>query len=345
MPIPSARLAGPRRPFRAVPAVGVLVAGLALLAAMVAAPAAATERLRVGLLEFGTAAWVIETLRAEGLDRAAGLEVEPVGFASNDAARIAFQSGAVDTIVSDLVFAGRRTAEGRPTVFAPLSSNEGAVMVAAGSPLRSLADLKGRRIGVAGGALDKSWLLLRADVRRRFGIDPARDAEPIFGAPPLLARQLERGDLDAALLYWTWSSRLEAKGFRPLARIGELARGLGTTGDVALVGWIFRREDVAADPGRVERFLAAVAAAGDRLESDPAAWTRIRPLMRAEDEATFAALRRTFLEGRPRRPIAAEETDARLLWSVLAAAGGADLVGPARELPASLYRIRRDGGS
>lgn len=332
-------------PFSSTPSRRAVTLGLALLAASAAAPVIAAERLRVGLLAFGTASWVIETLEAQGLDAANGLDVVPVELASSDAARVAFQSGAVDAVVSDLVFAGRRAAEGRPTVFAPFSAAEGAVMVPAASPIASLADLKGRRIGVAGGALDKSWLLLRAEVARRHGIDLAREAEPIFGAPPLLARQLERGDLDAALLYWTWSSRLETKGFRPLSRVGDLARGFGTAGDVALIGWIFRGEDVAADPSRFRRFLAAVAAAEDRMATDPGVWERIRPSMRAETEAVFAALRRDFLAGRPKRPIAEEEADARILWSALARIGGAELVGPARDLPKDLYRIGPDGGS
>ncbi len=309
---------------------------------LAALPATAADRLRVGLLEFGTVSWLVETMRAERLDATRDLAVETTSFASNDAARIAFQTGAVDVIVSDLVFAGRRRAEGRATVFQPQSASEGAIVVAEASPIRTLADLSGRKIGVAGGALDKSWLILQAEAKRRHGIDLARTAEPVFGAPPMLARKLETGELDAALLYWTQSTRLEAKGFRRLASVGELARGFGTKGDVALVGWLFHGEDVAARPAVYDRFVAAVEATATRME-DPAVWPRIRPLMRAEDDATFEALRRTFLAGRPKRPIAEEEADARILWAALAAAGGPELVGKAVELPAGLYRTHGDG--
>jgi NitT/TauT family transport system substrate-binding protein len=302
-------------------------------------------RLRVGLLEFGTAAWIAETIRAEGLDRAGGFRLEPVALASNEAARIAFQAGAVDVIVSDLLFAARSTAEGRPLVFVPFSSAEGALMVPATSPIRAIADLSGRRIGVAGGALDKGWLLLKAEAARRHGLDLARDAEPIFGAPPLLQRAIATGEIDAVLTFWAFAARLEAAGLRRLLDVGDLARAFGAEGDVALLGWVFRRDFVAANDDLVGRFVAAVDAAGDRLAGDAAAWERLRPLMRAENEATFAALKTRFLAGRPRRPLAAEARDAAALYAALAAIGGPDLVGPAATLPPTLYRTPRDGGS
>ncbi len=53
--------------------------------------------------------------------------------------------------------------------FLPYSSTEGALMVPGDSPVRSVADLAGKRLGVAGGPLDKNWLLLRARPARRTG--------------------------------------------------------------------------------------------------------------------------------------------------------------------------------
>jgi NitT/TauT family transport system substrate-binding protein len=51
------------------------------------------------------------------------------------------------------------------------------------------------------------------------------------------------------------------------------------------------------------------------------------------------AYRDRYREGIPRRPIADEEADARVLYGVLAAIGGRELVGAARELdPGTFYR-------
>jgi NitT/TauT family transport system substrate-binding protein len=66
-------------------------------------------------------------------------------------------------------------------------------------------------------------------------------------------------------------------------------------------------------------------------------WNALRPLMNAEDERTFTAYRDRTREGIPRRPVAAEEADARALFKTLASIGGADLVGPSHELDPGLY--------
>lgn len=300
---------------------------------------AASERpaLRVGVLPFGTVSWEVETIRALGLDAANGVSVEPVRLAGNEAARIAFQGGQVDTIVTDLLLAARLRAEGRRVRFLPFSATEGAVMVPSGSAIAGIGDLRGKRLGVAGGPLDKSWLMLRARAADVAGLDLAAAAQPAFGAPPLLAQKLEAGELDAALLYWNFCARLEAKGFRRLVGAGDLARALGATGEIALVGYVFDEELAAKRPGLVDGFAAASRAAKDRLAADAGAWDRLRPLMQAEDEATFEALRRAFLEGIPRRPLAEERADAERLYAVLARLGGERLVGAARSLPEGLY--------
>ena len=70
-------------------------------------------------------------------------------------------------------------------------------MIPQGSKVVSLADLKGLRIGVAGGPFDKSWLLLRAYARKELSVDPGGGAsEPVFGAPPLLNEEFARGRMN-----------------------------------------------------------------------------------------------------------------------------------------------------
>jgi NitT/TauT family transport system substrate-binding protein len=57
------------------------------------------------------------------------------------------------------------------------------------------------------------------------------------------------------------------------------------------------------------------------------------------DAKALDTYRRRYLEGIPRRPLEDEAADAQALYRVLAEIGGADLVGPARELdPATFYR-------
>jgi NitT/TauT family transport system substrate-binding protein len=302
------------------------------------ARAAPSRDIRVGVLPFGTVLWEVETIRRTALDTENGLTFHPMKLATNDAARIAFQAGQVDTIVTDLLLAARLRNEGRKVKFIPFSTTEGGVMVPEGSPMRDASDLVGKRIGVAGGPLDKSWLLLKADVQNRTGVDLSTGAAPAYGAPPLLMNKLESGELDAALLFWNFCARLEAKGFRRLISAGDIAKSFGVEGEIALLGYVF---DEAVDPTVLNSFAKASASAKQILADRDEAWAPIRPLMSAEDEATFQKLKRYFLEGIPNRSISDERIDAEKLFGVLARIGGERLVGPVQSFPEGLYW---DGG-
>ncbi|WP_134500279.1 ABC transporter substrate-binding protein [Microvirga pakistanensis] len=298
-------------------------------------PRAAENRdIKVGVLPFGTVLWEVETIRRSGLDTANGLNLRPVQLATNDAARIAFMGEQVDTIVTDLLLAARLRNEGRKVKFLPFSATEGGVMVPDGSPIRNVADLIGKRVGVAGGALDKSWLLLKADIRNKTGVDLSTGAALAYGAPPLLMNKLEAGELDAALLYWNFCARLEAKGYRRLVSAGDIAKSFGVKGEIALLGYIFRET---TDPGILNSFAQASSGAKRILAESNEAWAQVRPLMSAEDEKTFQTLRRYFVEGNPRRSIEDERADAERIFSVLASIGGEKLVGAVQTFPDGLY--------
>ena len=59
--------------------------------------------------------------------------------------------------------------------------------------------------------------------------------------------------------------------------------------------------------------------------------------MAAEDDATFATLKRDFLAGIPRRPIAAERADGERIYAALDRFGGPQLLGAGKTLPPDLY--------
>lgn len=305
------------------------------VAALFVPQARAQDRpvLRVGTLPFGSVHWEIATLLDNGFDKAAGIVVENVPLASNEAARIGFLSGSIDTIVSDLLFAARLRAEGRNVTFLPYSSSEGSLVVKAGSPIKAIADLKGKSIGVSGGQLDKSWLLLQAAAKKQ-GLDLVGQAKAVFGAPPLLSLKLESGELDAALLYWPFAARLAAKDYRTVASVEDIAAMLGAKGRIAFAGFVFKDTTP-------QTTLVAFGQAARRTEAlmadDPAVWTKLRPLMKAPDEKTFVALKEAFQRGIPHKSRAAEIADATALYATLAEIGGPELVGKAMTLPDGLY--------
>jgi len=308
---------------------GVLIAGGAVLAyaAIPSASFASVGTLRVVALRFGSLNWLLETIRAEGLAEKAGLKLEIITVATNQAGPVALLAGGADVIVSDWTWALRQRAFGENLKFAPYSSALGAVMVPESSSIAKLADLEGKRLGVAGSAIDKSWLLLRAYSRKTTGKDVNEVAKPIFGAAPLLTEEIRNGRIDAVLNFWTYAARLSASGFRQLVTMDEILNTLGVDPAPPLVGFIWREETEVNKGLAIAAFLDVVAKANEILATSDAAWERIRGLVKPKSDAEFAAIKAFYREGIPQPWSAAETRSAEKLTQVLTDVGAARLMG------------------
>jgi NitT/TauT family transport system substrate-binding protein len=296
----------------------------------------AADRIRVAVQRTGTLAWELDVIKAHGLDRKADIEIERIELASTEAGKIALKGGSADLMLSDWLWVARERALGDALVFHPSSSTLGAVMVPAQSPIRGIADLKGKRLAIAGGPLDKSWLLLQARARRS-GIDLRKQATVVYGAPPLLSEKAHQGETEATLTFWNFCAELEGKGFRRAIEMDDVMRDLGAKGPVAMVGYTFDLGWAARTKLAVDRFLEAALQAKQILASSEAEWQRIAPRIGVRDAGALVIYRQRYSEGIARRPLAEEEADARALYRVLAEIGGSDIVGRARELPQGTF--------
>jgi NitT/TauT family transport system substrate-binding protein len=309
----------------------VLVTSLCLASATSAA-----DRIRIAAQKTGTLAWELDIIKAHALDKAADLDIEVVELASTEAGKIALRSGSADIIVSDWLWVARERSLGDKLVFYPYTSTLGAVMTPGNSPVASLADLKGRKIAVAGGPLDKSWLMLQA-VARRDGLDLKTQATVLYGAPPLLSQKALQGEQEATLTFWNFCAELEGKGFKRAIDMEAIERRLGASGPVAMVGYAFDAGWAAKNRSAIARFLETAAKAKEILATSEAEWQRLAPRIGVTDKAGLEIYRHRYSEGIPHRPIRDEENDAKALYDVLAEIGGADLVGPARSLDAGTF--------
>ncbi len=319
--------------------------GVAAATACFAVTASAAEPtpVRVAVLKFGTVNWELDVIKHHGLDKANGVDLQVLGLAGDQATKVALQAGEADMIVSDWLWVSRQRADGVDMTFLPYSRAVGALMVPPDSPVRSLADLKGRKIGIAGGPLDKSWLLLRAVAQKQHGIDLNSDAETVFGAPPLLNQQIESGKIDAVINYWHFIARLEAQGYRPVITVSGALRELGVTADVPMLGYVFSEAWGRANADAVAGFATASRQAKQILGKSDNEWERLRATTKAGDDRTLAALRDGFRAGIPDRWGEAERADAERVFALLAELGGEKLVGkspvlqPGTFWPASMY--------
>ncbi|MER9226329.1 ABC transporter substrate-binding protein [Mesorhizobium sp. M0664] len=307
---------------------------LAALGAILASkPAAvfAAAKVRIGVLKFGTVSWELDTLKRHKLDEANRIDLEIVYFAGEDATNVALLAGAIDMIVTDWLWVSRQRSEGGDLTLAPYSTAVGAIMVNQESPIRTLADLKGKKIGVAGGPLDKSWLLVQALARRDHGLDLPTACDVVFGAPPLISEKAMQGELDAVLNFWHFCARLEANGFRRLIGADDATKALGASGPVSALGYVFHNHWASDNLDAARGFVKASKQAKDLLAKSDDEWLRLAPLIRAEGKE-LEKLRDRYRQGIPRRPVAEEAADAGKLYRVLAAIGGEKLVGRAPEM-------------
>jgi NitT/TauT family transport system substrate-binding protein len=295
-------------------------------------PVLAASKIKIGALKFGSFSWLLDTIQHHGFDKAEGIDIDRVPLASTEATRVGLLSHSLDLIVTDWLWVSRERSSGANFTFSPFSRELGALMVPPNSVIKSLDDLKGKRLGVAGGPLDKSWLMLVAYTLRVAFFDLRRETTPVFGAPPLLAEKVERGDIDAALEYWPYAARLEGKGFTQLIAMGDIPLELGAKGQVAMVGYAFSESWARSNDQAIKGFLRSAAKANQLLATSDEEWQRLRPLMQVENDAEFGALKKFYREGIPNRSNADNEADAKILYQFLRVLGGEELFGPATDL-------------
>lgn len=307
---------------------------LAVLLACLPAPlvAAETPTVRLGILQYGTVGWEVDVMQRRGFAAAEGVDLHVVPLASPQALAVALQGGAVDVIVSDWIWVSRQRAAGHRYTFVPYSLMVGSLLVRPDAGVSTFADLRARKVGVAGGPVDKSWLLLRAWSRARGGEDLATLVEPTFAAPPLLNELVVRGDLDAVLNYWHYAARLKAVGLSELVSVRAVLVELGITPATPLLGWVFDEDWARDNPEAISAFLRADYTAKHLMLESDQEWQALRPMLKTDDETTAVYLRDAWRDGVPRRFGPEERDSARRLFELLATEGGAELVGDDRVL-------------
>jgi NitT/TauT family transport system substrate-binding protein len=303
----------------------------AVCIALVATGASAADRIRVAVQRTGTLAWELEVVKSHVLDRKANLAIESLELASTEAGKIALKAGSADLMLSDWLWVARERSLGDQLVFYPSSSTLGAVMAPMNSSLRKVTDLKGRKLAVAGGPLDKSWLLLQA-LARRAGLDLRREASIVYGAPALLSQKQLQGESDAVLTFWNFCADLESRGQRRAIEIEEVMKELGANAPVAIVGYTFDGAWATKNKSTIDRFLDVVHQAKEILATTNSEWERLGPRIGVKDPNSLAIYQQRYAQGLWRRPLREEEADAQKLYRVLAEIGGPELVGPAGEL-------------
>ncbi len=292
------------------------------------------QKITLALQEGGTASWEIAAMQAAMLDEQHRITIEVRGVADSKAGQVALQAAAVDAILSDFVWVSAQRHQGADFTCVPHSLAVGGLMTNPAGPVASVADLEGHTLAVAGGPVDKSYLILQAYYNATTGRDLSDLISAEFGAPPLVNEMLIGGQAQAALNFWHFNVRAALAGMQELMSVRQMLADLGVSQTPPLLGWVFAEATAAARPKAIQRFLDASFATKGLLLRDDAIWTTIRGSMKGAetDDTLFTALRDAYRAGIVTRYGAADVQAARETFAILAAYGGSEGVGGGSDL-------------
>ncbi|BAL24913.1 taurine ABC transporter substrate-binding protein [Azoarcus sp. KH32C] len=155
-----------------------------------------------------------------------------------------------------------------------------ALIVRNGSGVASLADLKGKKIGVPFTSTTHFHTLVALDHAKV----NANDVKIVNLRPPEVAAAWERGDIDATFIWEPVLSKVKASG-KQLVSSGEISK---QTGKSTFDGVVVNRDWAKDNAEFVAQFTKILAAADERYRKDKAKWTASSPEAAAVAKITGA---------------------------------------------------------
>ena len=142
-----------------------------------------------------------------------------------------------------------------------------------GSNINSVADLKGKRVGVPFVSTTHYHTLVALEQAK---INP-KDVKIMNMRPPEVAAAWERGDIDATFIWDPVLAKLKQTG-KVLVTSGKIA---AETGKATFDGMIANKKFARENPEFMVKFVKILAAADDKYRQDKAAWTAESPMVKA----------------------------------------------------------------
>lgn len=191
-----------------------------------------------------------------------GIDLNLVKFTSGPAQFAALAGGQIDLAWGGMGAFLLAKANGQDlnfiSVFMDYNPLE-ALVVPAGSPVRSVKDLAGRKVGLVTGS-DAHYGMVRAMQANRMD----KGSITLLGmAPPQQIAALQAGDVDALYLWEPFLTPLYEKGARPLLRLSDLDPGS------AILGWAGKRAWLEANADVIEKILKGWDLGLKRMREEP----------------------------------------------------------------------------
>jgi ABC-type nitrate/sulfonate/bicarbonate transport system substrate-binding protein len=267
---------------------------LALAAIACSTIAAAQEPIKVGYWTSGFSVGFGAVLEAGKFLESQGLKPEFIHFSDVNGPTKALITHSIDVAFGTSVNgAFALGAQGAPVEVVLVTQIAEATFVAKqGSPLKTLADLRGKKVGVspAGSA---SYSIAAAILERNYGLK-LTDFTAVPGNEGPLVQFLERGDIDAASLRAVTIASVPDLKLQPLGRVIDEWKRLTRSNSAPVLGAaVFHKAYAQAYPAGVVKFIRAMIEAtafGRRDPDKTAEILRRASNLDARDATSYAKL-------------------------------------------------------
>ena len=293
--------------------------------------------IKIAVLKYGSVNWEYNVIKHHKLDKKNNIKIKKVEITNKDASAVAFLSKSVDIFVTDWIWVSKQRNKGNLVSFLPYSNSAGSLMIKKGEEINSFLDLKNKKIGVAGGSLDKSWLFLRAYAIKKYKKDPLTFFNTSFAAPPLINGLLRNNQLDAGYNYWNYTARLEALGYEEFLTLKDILPYIGIEGELPLIGYVFREGFVQENEVTLKGFIKASNEARKILKTSDNEWLRISEMTGAKNQLMLEKIRDGFRKGIPSDNHQLMRKNIQHAYKILSQIGGEELVGSSSSLASGTY--------
>lgn len=234
----------------------LLFAGLSVIGAQTSS----TTTLKVGIFADADSLPLM-LCETDGLFAAEGLNVELLRFQSAVERDSAFQAGAVDGVISDILAVLLAAQAGFPVKITSLTDGRYGIVAAPSSTAKSLADLAGKPIGISSNTV----IHYMVDSFMTGAGVPAPEVN-LMPVPkmPVRLEMLLAGQIAAAGMPEPFLTTARVRGARLLAATDDFGFGAGVLA--------FSQNAVSSKPGEIAKFYKAYWKAAQRINANPNAY-------------------------------------------------------------------------
>lgn len=233
--------------------------------------AAAQTTVRLGDLAQSLNEIGSRTMIDQGIDRKYGIQAEYRAYPTLDGLFTAIRGKDVDIGFAGWTAIAQFRAKGFPvaTIFPVGRGVTVDVIVPLASPIRRIDDLKGKKVGSFAGAAGTATVLFRVITSKFHGFDPGKTSDLQFAGPGLLPALLDKGEIDAAIMFDPLAAKLEGSGkYRSIGNLADAYKS-ATGDDFLWIGYSTNDDFMQKAPEALTNFTRAWLEAIDYVKSHP----------------------------------------------------------------------------